>query len=269
MVPAKLRPHVAAIYAFARIADDIADEGYTGTDTPTASPEERIATLRKMDAQCVSAFENRPLDNSDPNAWIFPALGDTLRQFSIPPGLCQDLLSAFTQDVVKRRYANFDEVLDYCRRSANPVGRLVLLLHGYNDPERFAQSDAICTALQLANFWQDVAVDWKKDKRVYLPLDDLARFGVPLEAIGEGTASPALRECVRFNVDRAQALFDKGRPLAASLRFPLSLEIRVTWLGGTTILRKVRSQNYDTLQARPRINRGDKLRLLLRALFPL
>lgn len=270
MVRKALRPHVAAIYAFARTADDIADEGYASPGAAAvASGEERITALRRMDALCLAAFENRPLDETNPNAWIFPALGDTLRRFSIPPALCQDLLSAFAQDVTKRRYENFAEVLDYCRRSANPVGRLVLLLHGYSDAERFAQSDAICTALQLANFWQDVAVDWKKDKRVYLPLDDLARFGVPLQAIGGATATPQLRECVRFNVERTQTLFDKGRPLAASLRFPLSLEIRVTWLGGTTILRKVQDQNFDTLRERPKINKWDKLRLLGRAFLPL
>ncbi|MDR2429311.1 MAG: squalene synthase HpnC [Puniceicoccales bacterium] len=264
LIPRRLRPHVAAIYAFARTADDIADEGYApGGDGALASGA-RLEALRRMDAQCVAAHAGARVETD--LEWIFLALGDTLRRFDIDPGLCLDLTSAFAQDVTKRRYADFGEVLDYCRRSANPVGRLVLLLHGYSDARRFAQSDAICTALQLANFWQDVAVDWKKDGRVYLPLEDLARFGAGVEEIGRGKASPALRECIRFNVDRAQALFDEGKPLAGSLRFPLSLEIRATWLGGVTILRKIRGLGYDTVGARPRINSGDKLRLLFRAL---
>jgi phytoene synthase len=268
LVPRALRPHVAAIYAFARTADDIADEGYDAAAAASAqSAEARLAALRRMDEQCVAAWENRPLDEK--TAWIFLALGDTLRRFSIPPSLCLDLTSAFAQDVTQRRYADFAELLDYCRRSANPVGRLVLLLHGYRDEERFALSDAICTALQLANFWQDIAVDWRKDGRVYLPQDDLARHGVPLDDLARETATPSLRECVRLNVARAQTLFDQGRPLASTLRFPLSLEIRATWQGGTTILRKIRAQDYDTLRARPRITTADKLRLLVRTLWPL
>jgi phytoene synthase len=299
MVPKALRPHVAAIYAFARVADDIADEGYGLPGSQPGSPadiQRRLDALKHMDAQCLAAFENRPAPaataasasttatastTTADTSWLFPALGDTLRKFSIPVGLCLDLTSAFAQDVVKRRYADFAELLDYCRRSANPVGRIVLLLHGYNDAERFAQSDAICTALQLANFWQDIAVDWRKDRRVYLPLEDLARFGVDVGFLGLMTAYTAskrsdnwsdlspLDECIRFNVERAQKLFDQGRPLAASLRFPLSLEIRATWLGGTTILRKIRAQHYNTYRHRPHITALDKLRLFARALFPL
>jgi phytoene synthase len=265
LIPRRLRPHVSAIYAFARTADDIADEGYGLADAQ--SVPSRLAALRDMHDQCLAAHAGRPL--ADGTDWIFLALGDTLRRFAIAPQLCLDLLSAFSQDVTKRRYADFAEVLDYCRRSANPVGRLVLLLHGFSDEKRFAMSDAICTALQLANFWQDVAVDWKKDKRVYLPLEDLARFGVPVDAIGAVEASVPLRECIRFNVERTQALFERGRALPSLLPFPLSLEIRTTWLGGTTILRKIRAQDYDTVRSRPKINGTDKVRLLVRAFFPL
>ncbi len=265
LIPARLRPHVSAIYSFARTADDIADEGYGLPDAQDIPA--RLAALRQMDEQCLAAYAGKPLAGETEN--VFLALGDTLRRFEIPPQLCLDLTSAFAQDVTKRRYANFDEVLDYCRRSANPVGRLVLLLHGYNDAERFERSDAICTALQLANFWQDVAVDWKKDKRVYLPEEDLEKFGVPVESIGAGEASPALRECIKFNVERAQSIFDAGKKLPATLSFPLSQEIRVTWLGGTAILQKIREQNYDTVKARPKIKKFDKFRLLARAMFPL
>ncbi|MDR2512497.1 MAG: squalene synthase HpnC [Puniceicoccales bacterium] len=267
LLPRHLRPHVAAIYAFARTADDIADEGYGIASEDAASTKARLNALRRMDEQCLSAYAGEKPDPE--SAWIFLALGDTLRRFTIPPALCLDLSNAFAQDVTKRRYASFAELLDYCRRSANPVGRIVLLLHGYGDEQRFAMSDAICSALQLANFWQDVAVDWQKDKRLYLPLDDLARHGVSLETFDTRQATPALRECIRENVERAQALFDSGRPLAETLRWPLRLEIRATWLGGTGILQKIRAQSFDTLRSRPRIRALDKGRLLLRALFPL
>ena len=261
LVPKRLRRHVAAIYAFARTADDIADEGY---GLPENTAESRLAALKRFDAQALAAACGEPLDPD--TAWIFLALGDTLRRFDIPVSLCLDLTDAFAQDVTKRRYDTFDEVLDYCRRSANPVGRIVLLLHGYNDAVRFAESDAICTGLQLANFWQDVSVDWKKDRRVYLPLDDLRRFGCDIGDLGGPEATPAVRACIRFNVERAQRFFDAGKPLPGRLAFPLSLEIRVTRLGGVTILRKIRSQDYDTVRARPKIGKRDKLGLLVRAL---
>lgn len=261
LIPKRLRKHVAAVYAFARTADDIADEGYGLAEN---SPESRLAALARFDEQALAAAGGRPLDPE--TAWIFLALGDTLRRFDIPVGLCLDLTSAFAQDVTRRRYETFAEVLDYCRRSANPVGRLVLLLHGYKDEVRFAESDAICTGLQLANFWQDVSVDWKKDQRVYLPLEDLRRFGCDIGDLGKPEATPAVRECIRFNVERAQDIFDSGKRLPRRLAFPLSLEIRVTWLGGVTILRKIRSQDFDTVRSRPKIGKGDKIALLLRAL---
>ncbi|MBP3526524.1 MAG: squalene/phytoene synthase family protein, partial [Opitutales bacterium] len=162
MVPKRLRKHVAAVYAFARTADDIADEEHESIAEDDPS---RIERLAEFEAQ---------LDVSDPSGldprwnWIFAACSDTVKKFSIPKSLFRDLVSAFAQDVVKKRYADFPELLDYCRRSANPVGRLVLLLHGFSDEERFAMSDDICTALQLANFWQDMRVD-KLKNRIYIP----------------------------------------------------------------------------------------------------
>lgn len=262
MIPKRLRPHVAAIYAFARTADDIADEGYGLTEN---TPESRIAALARFDTQVLAAVENRPLDPD--TAWIFLALGDTLRRFDIPAQLCLDLTSAFAQDVTKRRYETFAEVLDYCRRSANPVGRLVLLLHGLKDEVMFQESDAICTGLQLANFWQDISVDRKKDGRTYLPLEDLKKFGVALEDLDKPEASPETRACIRFNVDRAQQIFDSGKKLPGRLPFPLSLEIRVTWLGGTAILKKIRQQDCDSVRSRPKIGKADKIALLAKALL--
>jgi len=267
LVPKRLQPAVAAVYAFARTADDIADENYDMSSSNPAAIAERLRQMQMYEDTLLASDCGQP---GPPEwEWIFTAVADTRKKYKLPLSLFQDLLSAFRQDITVRNYATFADVLDYCRRSANPVGHLVLLLHGFSDAERFAQSDAICTALQLANFWQDIAVDWKKDQRVYVPREDWARFGVTEADFAAPTTSSGLRECVRFQVARARALFEKGRPLPGSLPFPLSLEIRITWLGGSAILDRVLAQDCDTLRARPALGTFDKVRLLLRALFPL
>jgi phytoene synthase len=267
LVPKRLRPHVHAVYAFARVSDDIADEGYADPRLPkptTALPrEERLAQLRAYREEFRRWMDGA--DDDSPHGWIFLPLRMTIRQFDLPTSLFYDLLSAFEQDIVKRRYANFTEVLDYCVRSANPVGRLVLLLHGYRDDQRFAWSDAICTALQLANFWQDVAVDLIKD-RIYLPEDERRKFNVSEGQLFALDATPAYRELLRFQVERTQGIFDQGRPLAASLRGLLSLEISLTWHGGTTILKKIRRLNYDTLTRTPKLAKWNVPLLLVNAL---
>jgi len=265
LVPKRIRPFVAAVYAFARYADDLADEGWGETGAPT--PEERVARLEAYEAELGAAMAGKPL--TPETEWIFLATADTIQKTGAPPSLFTDLLSAFKQDCVKLRYATFEEVLDYCRRSANPVGRLVLILHEQGSDQRFQWSDHICTALQLANFWQDVGVDIRKDGRIYIPEADWAEFGVTREMFDQSTTSPELRRCLKLQVQRAQELFDQGKPLAGQLPFPLSLEIRLTWLGGAKILEKTRQLDYNTLQERPKINKGDKLSLLLRALAPL
>ena len=175
------------------------------------------------------------------------------------------MISAFAQDVVKKRYADFPELLDYCRRSANPVGRLVLLLHGFSDGERFRMSDNICTALQLANFWQDMSVDRLKN-RIYIPESDWN--GADEAEIFADTATARVREIVKFQVERTRGLFDAGEKLPSLLPFPLSLEIRATLAGGRAILDKIQSQGFDTLSKRPAIGKIDKLRILLRTLIP-
>lgn len=261
LVPKAIRPHVSAVYAFARTADDIADEA---PENPALTNEVRLSGLARMNAQLDAVESGAPLDED--TQWIFLPVADTLKKFDIPVQLFRDLLSAFAQDVTVKRYETFADVLDYCRRSANPVGRLVLLLHGFRDDERFAMSDAICTALQLANFWQDVAVDWKKD-RIYIPAEDRRREGVAESDFAAARANNALRRCLQFQVERAQAIFDKGRPLPGTLPFPLSIEIRATWYGGTAILQKIAAQNYDTLAGRPAIGTWDKIRLLFKALL--
>jgi len=264
LVPRKMQPHVHAVYAFARYADDLADEGYAGSAKEQGvrdvmTPEERLVALDDWERQLCSPPETPGLH------FIFIALHETIRELDLPLGLFTDLLSAFKQDVVKRRYANFTEVLDYCRRSANPVGRLVLLLHGRREEELHLLADHICTGLQLANFWQDVGVDLEKD-RIYLPEDDRKNFGVIDDVLFARLADSHLRKLLAFQVDRTQGIFDQGAPLTKKLRGLLRLEIRLTWLGGTKILRKIEALNYDTLNHRPTVGKADMAVLFLKAL---
>ena len=264
LVPRKMQPHVHAVYAFARHADDLADEGYASSKSgeevhEVLAPEQRLSALDDWERQLCSA-------PGTPNLHvIFIALHETIRELDLPLGLFTDLLSAFRQDVLKRRYADFDEVLDYCRRSANPIGRLVLLLHGIRDEELHQLSDSVCTGLQLANFWQDVAVDLQKD-RIYLPQADRNAYGVTEEALFAHQADAAYRDLLKFEVDRTQEIFNQGEPLSRKLHGLLRLEIRLTWLGGNSILRKIEALNYDTLNHRPKVGKVDMVLLFCRAL---
>ena len=257
MVPKHLKKHICAVYAFARTADDIADEHHE--DIAEDSPV-RIENLENFEAQ----LDLEQPQRSPQWSWIFTACDQTIKEFDIPKQLFRDLISAFKQDVVKKRYESFDELLDYCRRSANPVGRLVLILHGFRDETRFAQSDKICSALQLANFWQDMSVD-KHKNRIYIPRSDWN--GLSDEDFFAPKASKAVRDVLKFQVERTSKMFDDGSPLPKSLPFPLSLEIRATLAGGRTILRKIQEQDYDTLQARPKITKLDKIKILLKSIL--
>jgi len=264
LVPRKMQPHVHAVYAFARYADDLADEGYAGSAKAQGArdvmtQEERLAALDDWERQLLSPPGTPGLH------FIFIALHETIRELDLPLNLFTDLLSAFKQDVVKRRYANFAEVLDYCRRSANPVGRLVLLLHGHREEELHLLADHICTGLQLANFWQDVGVDLEKD-RIYLPEDDRKEYGVIEDVFFARLVNDNFRRLLAFQVARTQAIFDQGAPLTKKLRGLLRLEIRLTWLGGTKILRKIEALNYDTLNHRPTVGKADMALLFLKAL---
>src|SRR5271170_7733130 len=208
LVPRDMQPHVHAVYAFARHADDLADEGYAGSAraqgvSDVMTPDQRLAALDDWERQLLAPPGTPGLH------FIFIALHETIRQLDLPVGLFTDLLSAFKQDVVKRRYADFSEVLDYCRRSANPIGRLVLLLHGQKEEELHLLSDQICTGLQLANFWQDVGVDLEKD-RIYLPENDRKTYGVAEEALFARRADAAYRQLLEFQVDRTQQIFSRG-----------------------------------------------------------
>jgi phytoene synthase len=262
LVPREMQRHVHAVYAFARHADDLADEGYAGAredGRDVMTPAERLAALDDWERQLLA------LPGSPGLHPIFVALHETIRELGLPASLFTDLLSAFKQDVVKRRYADLAEVLDYCRRSANPIGRLVLLLHGVREERLHALSDRICTALQLANFWQDVGVDLKKD-RIYLPEDERESHGVSEKSLFAHEADAAYKALLKFQVGRTQEIFDQGEPLTHELRGKLRVEIRLTWLGGTTILRKIEAQDYDTLNHRPKLGKVDMAMLLARAL---
>jgi len=244
LVPARLRQPIEVIYRFARSADDIADEG-------DASPEERLAGLAAYQAEL-----DRIAAGETPQAPLFIDVASTIKQWQLPIPLFRDLLDAFAQDVVKKRYADYSELLDYCRRSANPVGRLVLHLFGRTQDTHLQQSDAICSALQLINFWQDVAIDWQKD-RVYLPQCDLPRFDVSEDDIAAGRWSANWAALMDFEIDRARALMLSGAPLVKVLPGRLGWEIRLTMQGGLRILERLQRARGDMFRRRPKLGPWD------------
>jgi phytoene synthase len=249
LLPRATRPHVAAIYAFARIADDFADEG-DRTDSA------RLALLddwqRRLDAAVAGRTEQ---DGSDAAA-IFTALGATLRQFGLERQLFDELLSAFRQDVLVKRYETWEDVLDYCRRSANPVGRLVLRIAGYRDPRLDGWSDAVCTALQLTNFWQDFEQDWRRG-RLYLPAVLRRSCGVNEPDLTGAALAPAWRDALRAAAGRTRTLFEEGRPIANAVRGRLRWELRATWLGGVRVLDRLDAAEFDVVRSRPALGWWD------------
>jgi hydroxysqualene synthase len=251
LLPRRLRKHVAALYAFARIADDFSDE-----PEHEGRRRERLLEWRSQLADIGKRAPTHP---------VFLALGETLRELDLPKEPFDDLLSAFLQDTEKARYETYAELLDYCRRSANPVGRIVLMIHGYRDAELFRYSDAICTALQLANFWQDVSVDLKKD-RVYIPQEDFASHGYSEADLRMGVYNDRFKCLMKFQVARTRALFEQGKPLPERLHWPLSLEIRLTWHGGMHILKMIHRLDFDTIRTRPALAKSDWIPLAARAL---
>ncbi len=238
LLPKRLRRAVEIIYGFARQADDFADEG----DIPNA---ERLARLDSFRAE-LQRIANKEI----PHTSLFHDVSDIVAQHQLPLQLFHDLLDAFSQDVVKKRYANFDEVLDYCRRSANPVGRLLLHLYEEATPQNISYSDTICTSLQIINFWQDVRKDYAIG-RIYLPQDEMARFGVTEEHIAEGRVGAAWRELMQFQVQRARAMMLQGAPLGSILTGRIGLEMRMIIAGGLRILDKLESAQFDMFRHRP------------------
>lgn len=249
-LPERLRPHFHAIYAYCRVSDDLGDE--------VGNTEQSLALLDQWGRELDACYEGRARHP------VFVALAETIRACSIPKEPFADLLTAFKQDQVVTRYATMQDVLGYCRYSANPVGRLVLYTCGYRDEERFRLSDATCSALQLANFWQDVRVDWAKD-RVYLPQDDMRRFGVTDQTIEQGIATPEFRALLKHEVEYARSLFLEGLLLIGMVDRDLAVDLDLFSRGGLEILNAIEQQKFDVLSSRPSIAKRTKLQLALRA----
>lgn len=252
LLPQRLRRPIAVIYAFARQADDFADEG----DAPA---HERLAKLAAYGEKLHALERGEKVD--DP---LFIAVGDVIVRHRLPYVLFHDLLSAFAQDVTRKRYADYAQVLDYCRRSADPIGRLLLHLYGAASPLNLQRSDAVCSALQLINFWQDLAQDYDENDRIYLPQDDMARFGVSEEHLRERRTDAAMRALMDFEIERARALLLGGAPLASDLGGRLGMELRLTVGGGLAIADALLRNRQDCF-ARPRLRRRDWARLLWRS----
>lgn len=279
LLPRALRRSVTDLYRFARSADDIADEGDATDAQRLASLARYEAMLDRIDASSmarrqpledtISASSRQTLTNAAPEfdadlSPVFTPLTATIARHDLPLTPFRRLLSAFAQDVVIKRYADFPALLDYCQRSADPVGELMLRLYGAATPQHMAWSNAICSGLQLTNFWQDVGVDWAKG-RIYLPADDMARFGVTEDAIANAQVDAPFRALMAFEVDRARALLHFGAPLALALPGRIGWELRLVLLGGLRILERIEAVGFDVFRARPVLARSDWLLLAWRA----
>ena len=249
-LPKRLRQHFFNVYAYCRISDDLGDE--------VGNAAQSLQLLDQWESELNACYDRSPRHP------VFVALAETVRQFEIPKHEFSDLLRAFRQDQSTRRYEAFVDLLGYCRYSANPVGHLVLYLCGYSDAERQELSDYTCTALQLANFWQDVSVDFSKG-RIYLPLEDLRRFRVSEDEIRKSDNTPAFREMMKFEVARTREWFAQGMPLVKKVNRELALDIGLFSRGGMEILKAIERQGYAVLGRRPAISKTRKLALVARA----
>jgi squalene synthase HpnC len=254
LVPGRLRSAIGAIYAFARGADDVADEGDESPATRLAQLDRYAAALDRIEA------------GETPAESPFAALAATIRKHALPLKPFRDLLSAFRQDVVKTRYANYAELLDYCRRSANPIGALLLHLYAAASDENIRHANAICTGLQLTNFLQDVAIDWGKG-RIYLPAADMAQFGVHEAHIALARCDESWRRLIAFEVERTRSLFESGRPLIRALPLRLKLELKLVFAGGLHILNAIDAAHGDIFRHRPTLGRRDWAAMAATALF--
>jgi len=267
LLPREMRPHVAAVYAFARVADDIADEG----GAPAAERQAGLAgwrqRLRQAAADTTSAgpaFTRNDVPGMSRDDLVFVALGHSIRTLDLPVPLFEDLLSAFGQDTMTKRYASWASVLDYCRRSANPVGRLVLRIAGYRDERLERSSDDFCTALQLTNFWQDFGRDWRAG-RIYVPRDVQAAASAKEEDLASGRMTPGWAEAIERCVEYTRSLFTGGRIVCDGVCGRLGLELRFTWLGGSRVLERVERNRTSLLEYRPALGAADAPLLLWRA----
>lgn len=249
LIPKHLRKDVAIIYWFARTADDFADEG-------NLLPEDRVKKLND--------FENRLtcLLNGNYENDIESILSRTIKERNLTQKYFYDLLKAFKQDVVKKSYKNFEELLDYCKYSANPVGRLILELNNIRNEEAFCYSDKICSALQLTNFYQDIKIDYLKG-RIYLPEDEMAKYMIEKKVFELSENSLNLKELLKFNIARTKKMFEEGRGILKFLKGRVNYEIKWTILGGEEILKKIERNNYRIFEDRPKLNKFDFVKLLL------
>jgi squalene synthase HpnC len=255
LLPHRLHAPVTALYHFARSADDLADEG-------SQSADERLHALSIYTAELDNIAAEKPCGSP-----MFLRLAEAVRKHDLPIHLLHDLLDAFRQDITQTRYATYSDLLDYCRRSANPVGRLLLRLFRAESPQQLTCSDAICSSLQLINHWQDVAIDWAKTPaRIYLPQEDLQRYGVTEEQIACGLNDANWQNLMRFEVARARALMHEGAPLCRTLPGRIGLELRLIVAGGLRILDKIEAANYDIFRHRPLLRAHDGPRLLWQAM---
>jgi phytoene synthase len=258
LLPRAARRHIAAIYAFARVADDFADEG----DRPAA---DRLADLDAWSARLEAAASGRVDDDGSDHAAIFTAVAETMRECHLDATLFHDLLSAFRQDVTVLRYESWRELLDYCRRSANPVGRLVLRVCGYAPGPIDRHADALCTALQLTNFWQDIESDWRRG-RLYVPQAVAREVGADEADLARGDLSPAWRAALACVAGPTREFFERGRPVADDVRGRLRWELRATWLGGVRILDELEDAGFDVYRDRPTLGWSDAASIAWRAL---
>src|SRR5256885_9738168 len=249
-LPERLRPYFYSVYAYCRISDDLGDE--------VGDPQKSLRLLDEWEAELDECYEG------DPRHPVFVALRETVKACDIPKQPFKDLLTAFRQDQRVNRYQTFDDLLGYCRNSADPVGRLVLYLCGYRDAERQALSDNTCTALQLANFWQDVSVDYAKD-RIYLPLEDMQHYKVSERDIAATQNTASFCEMMRFEVERAREWFRRGLPLVKKVDRELAIDIELFSRGGQEILNAIERQGFAVLGRRPSISKARKLALVMRA----
>ena len=253
LLPKHLRMPIAVIYAFARRADDFADEG-------ELTDEERINALTDFGDKLNLIEQGKEVDD-----FTFIALADVIKKHQLPISLFHDLLTAFKMDVTKTRYANIGELMEYCRYSANPVGRLLLHLNNATSPQNLGYSDAICSSLQLINFIQDISQDIEESDRIYIPQDEMAQCSVSEQDIRNKVTNPASRRLIEFQIRRALKLMQAGAPLGKALKGRMGLELRMTIMGGSRILYRL-NQQYDDVYSRPRLNKLDIVWIIWKAI---
>ncbi|MCX5796735.1 MAG: phytoene/squalene synthase family protein [Elusimicrobia bacterium] len=248
----RLRPHIAALYAFARIARDmVEDPAHEG------ARRQRLEDWRRQ----LQELGRRP-----PEHPAFAALGRTLQEFSLPASLCADIVSGCLQDEAQNRYRTYDELLGLCRRAADPLGRLLFMMHGYREASVLRYSDALCSGLLMTRFWRDLSLDLKRD-RVYIPEEDFQAFGYTEADLRMGVCNEKFRELMKFEINRTRALFEQARPLPEKLPRLLAWQVRLAWYGGRETLRRIRKRGFDTITHRPLLSRWDWLPLTLRTVL--